>query len=53
MGMLITVDGLDGSGKSTGIEYARKTLAERGVNILHKKRIAMDIIGQNQDIGIT
>lgn len=25
--------GLDGSGKSTGIEYARKTLAERGVNV--------------------
>ncbi len=24
--------GLDGSGKSTGIEYARKTLADRGVN---------------------
>ena len=25
--------GLDGSGKSTGIEYARKTLAEKGVNV--------------------
>lgn len=25
--------GLDGSGKSTGIEYARKTLAERGVSV--------------------
>ncbi|MBE6708369.1 MAG: hypothetical protein E7578_03900 [Ruminococcaceae bacterium] len=25
--------GLDGSGKSTGIEYARKTLAERGVRV--------------------
>lgn len=25
--------GLDGSGKSTGIEYARKTLAERGINV--------------------
>ncbi len=25
--------GLDGSGKSTGIEYARKTLAERGVKV--------------------
>ncbi|MBQ7827860.1 MAG: hypothetical protein IJ386_06295 [Clostridia bacterium] len=25
--------GLDGSGKSTGIEYARKTLAERGVDV--------------------